>query len=166
MVGIEEKARQETSMEIEAIYSSGTSVAIHRTTWHYIPWDGMLHLQGGRVCWGCLRRAWLSLVPWRWRQYVPRKFRRTSAGQHGVTSQKIVLLIGGVTFIFLRSRCTWRSVRRGVVLTNLCYCEDIALLYINDAYILVESSWSCGGQSESWQVRRWPSLRTRSELCP
>jgi hypothetical protein len=37
MFRIEEKARQETSMRMEATCSSETSVDIQRTTWHYIP---------------------------------------------------------------------------------------------------------------------------------
>jgi hypothetical protein len=36
--------------------------------------------------------AWLTLWPWRWRQYVPLKCQETPTELHGITTQETVIL--------------------------------------------------------------------------
>jgi hypothetical protein len=89
-----------STLKMEAICSTETSIDIRRTTRRYIPEDSTLHNHRceNLKSWLCLPPAcslvcWTILLPWRWRRYVSPKHRVQLDGLHGVISQKMILFI-------------------------------------------------------------------------
>jgi hypothetical protein len=69
-----------STLRMEEIYSSETSLDFQRTTRRSIPEDGT----ESYAC--CLLSRWylaLLIRPWRWRRYIPPKRRLTFSGLHG-----------------------------------------------------------------------------------